>query len=478
MRIVYQHNFLPDDVVDQDWAQLFEHRRRDSAFACVLEDDERYYALRDHLGIVPLHYRWEGGAFHFSLQFTDLLRSGDTLDQGGVQAFVGLGAVRLHPLIQDIQAVPPGSVLALDKRTGQVKKLYQYTVRPRTIPFMTRMDDLVDELDRLFLQAMERIVKTDSIGLYLSGGIDSALIGVYLNRLGININAYTSGPWGKSSSDLPYARRTADLIGVREHQFHYLESADYPHLFGQMQALYGQPHGTRTGLGVAGLWMNTSIEQERQLFFGENNDSLNGSIAAQYLTYFAGWLPLALRKQRLPYADVGRSLIHFASQGYYDDITLLQNVADYATLNRVQRLVLASMYMICMSDSEVLALPAMRAGIDIGDPYYDMDVIEFAMGVPLRHRLQPVRKKIPFVFAKRVFQELLLRYVPGERVYRKKAFTVSLMRDDASRLFYEQQLPVSVEGVALRGNDARFAGGALLQWCQQSGIACDFEAVE
>ncbi len=476
MRTCIGYNFNAEDVQDGDWSALYERRRRDSCFCAVLEDDTHYYALRDHLGVAQLYYRWSGERFRFSQQFSDLVQPGDALDPDGVRALLGLGTIRLVPLIRDIQIVPPGSVIALDKATGQVAIRYQYRVRPQHLPLSVHMDSLVDELDRLFRRAMERIVREDRVGLYLSGGIDSELLGIYLKQMGVSINAYTSATWGPTSSDLPYARRTAEILNVRQHHIHNLETAEYPCLFDRLDELYGQPHGTRTALGVAGLWFHTPIGEERQLFSGENNDSLNGALAAQYLTWFASYLPLALRKRRLPYKDAGKSFVYFTSQGYYDDISLLTTVSQYQAMSRLQKLILAAMYVSCISDSEVVALPAMRAGIIASDPYCDMDLVEFVMGVPLIQHIQVVRKKPPVVLAKKAFQRLLLRYVPtAERGYRKKAFTVSLERDEQSRMLYETRLPVKVEGIPLHGDEARFAGGTLLQWCQKRGIPCAFE---
>ena len=86
--------------------------------------------------------------------------------------------------------------------------------------------------------------------MYLSGGIDSAMIGIILKKLGVKVRAYTCGPWGESSSDLVYARQNAEVVGVDSHEIHCLQTDDYESAMSALPSAYGIPHGTATALGV------------------------------------------------------------------------------------------------------------------------------------------------------------------------------------------------------------------------------------
>ncbi len=133
---------------------------------------------------------------------------------------------------------------------------------------------------------IERCLKSDEVGLYLSGGIDSALTGVFLRELGVKVHAYTSGPWGETSSDVVYAKRNAEIIGVKHHEIDYLETSDYDSTISALPQLYGIPHGNSTGLGIVKLRENTSVGIHKQIFFGQNCDSIMAASKAQYLCYF------------------------------------------------------------------------------------------------------------------------------------------------------------------------------------------------
>lgn len=149
-------------------------------------------------------------------------------------------------------------------------------------------------------RAVERVLVHDTVGLYLSGGIDSALIGHYLRELGVEVNAYTSAPWGKISSEIPYAQANAATIEAKAHFLVELDSSEYETLFSQLLQIYGGPHGTTTALGVTSIWMHTPIADEKQLFFGQNSDTVTCSVPAQYLTFFSNCLPAWLRRRIHP----------------------------------------------------------------------------------------------------------------------------------------------------------------------------------
>ena len=123
----------------------------------------------------------------------------------GYKCFIAFGSAKIISPFDKVHVVPPGSVMRIDKRTYDIDIIYQYKFKPRTLKGYSG-EALVKELDKLLRQAVSRTITQRRVGLYLSGGIDSALTGVYLSQLGVDINAYTSAPWGKHSSELRYAR--------------------------------------------------------------------------------------------------------------------------------------------------------------------------------------------------------------------------------------------------------------------------------
>jgi asparagine synthetase B (glutamine-hydrolysing) len=472
MKVLLNYNFNPDHLADQDFKALFSERRRDSTFAFVYETGTSLYAVRDHLGIVPLYYRQDGNDLRFSLDISPLVQPGAEVDPAGLRSFLAFGTTRLVSPIVGVHIVPGGSVVRFDKTSGQRQIVFQYQIKPRERSGWTAMKNLAAETDELLVQAVQRLVRHETAGLYLSGGIDSALIGIYLTRLGVKVNAYTSAPWGKSSSEIPYAKTNASVIKVRQHFIDYVESEDYAPAFQSIAQTYGGPHGTSTAIGVTGLWQNTPIAKERQIFLGQNTDTMTCSVPAQYLVYLSSFLPrFILKRYGLPCDDVLRNYLHLASRRTLSDHPSLALLAARSDLSTLQRLTVAGMYIAhTPSDGEVLAQPAIHRNILVSNPYYDMDLIEFCLSLPLRHRLSfSENSKAKVKLEKNIFRYVALKHLPRELVFRKKSFTISFERDRRTQSFMSS-LPTCLMGIDLKDAESRFAAGVFALWGEQYGL--------
>ena len=234
------------------------------------------------MGIAPLYFRYVDGGVKFSNQLSDLVQLSDTLNAAGIRALVKLGTPRLLPLFDEIHIVPPAFVIEIDPERRSFKGIYSYALKPQKVSILRSWSELVDQFEILMTRAIEQCLQTDEVGLYLSGGIDSAMIGIILKKLGVKVHAYTSGPWGESSSDIVYAKRNAEIIGVDGHEIHYLQTDDYESAMSALPRAYGIPHGTSTALGLIKLRENTSVIEQRQIFFGQNSDTVMAAMRGQY----------------------------------------------------------------------------------------------------------------------------------------------------------------------------------------------------
>ena len=470
--LLYAHNISLADFADCDYEALYRKRRRDANFAAAFQSDQKIHAFRDHLGIAPLYYRFSKGGVRFSHQLSDLVQLSDTLSDAGVLAFVKLGTARLLPLFDEIHIVPPATVLEIDPARRRSKAIYSYVIQPRKIPFWRTWPDLVDEFERLMTNAIKRCLQSDAVGLYLSGGIDSAMIGIILRKLGVKVRAYTSGPWGETSSDVIVARRNADLIGLDGHEIQYLSTDDYQTAMDDLPKVYGAPHGTSTALGVIKLIEQTRVQEQSQLFFGQNSDTVMAAMRGQYLSYLLNPLPISIRKRLHPALQHKSAVDDYLqlTRAYQAELEQLAIPQTPLAFNRLQKLIWAGMFIVeTPPDSEVFTQPSLLRSQLVSSPYHDMDVVEFAMGLPLSRRVALGDKKLP-ILEKHLIQKLAIRYLPRDIVYRKKAFVVSFERDQRTRSIYES-LPTEICGVALKRAHERFGADMLLRWLEHGGFA-------
>jgi asparagine synthase (glutamine-hydrolysing) len=213
-------------------------------FAVVVDTPQSVYAAVDHIASIPLFYGIGNTTIYIG---DDLIRMKETLpdepcDQDAATEFLLTGYVTgnetLYPRIKQLQ---PGQMLSVDRATSNgpsVRQYYSFTdqeivsERPRT---------LLDRLDTVLTNAFERLVQRaggDPIVLSFSGGYDSRLSALMLDRVGYeNVYAFTF-PDFVTEGDLDVAREVApefefewSPLKLTERNFReFSRSDEYDHL--------------------------------------------------------------------------------------------------------------------------------------------------------------------------------------------------------------------------------------------------------
>ena len=155
-------------------------------FAIALWDSERGRLLlaRDRAGIRPLYHTAAHGRVWFGSEVKSLLAAlpeRASLDvQGLIQTFTFWGPVDPDSVFSDVQSLPPGHLLAIERDGAQ--KLTQYwdwtfadAQEPaRALPFDS-IETATQALRDLLVDAVRLQLRSDvPVGAYLSGGLDSA----------------------------------------------------------------------------------------------------------------------------------------------------------------------------------------------------------------------------------------------------------------------------------------------------------------
>ncbi|MGA2785827.1 MAG: asparagine synthase (glutamine-hydrolyzing), partial [Candidatus Bathyarchaeia archaeon] len=199
---------------DTDCLSLFN-----GMFAIALYDSEKKKLVlaRDRCGIKPLYYTQFNNRLIFASEIKSILMYpgiSRVLDMNALSYFLTLRYVPLeYTMFQGIRKVLPGQYITFNEsglRTG-------FYSRPRPAP---DLDDLPDEaLLRVIKNSVERHMISDvPVGVYLSGGLDSATIVAMTAGLSSQpINTFCMG-FGEDSDELADARLVASHFGTSHHE--------------------------------------------------------------------------------------------------------------------------------------------------------------------------------------------------------------------------------------------------------------------
>jgi asparagine synthase (glutamine-hydrolysing) len=199
------------------------HRLRGMfAFAVWHRDTRELVLVRDRFGIKPLYYAvLDDGTLVFGSEIKALLVGGvrPELNRQALPDFLANHATAGDmTLFAGVRRVPPGHVLTW--RNGQISLRRYWDLSMGESPLAGRDDDLVDEYRERLREAVRlRLMADVPLGVFLSGGIDSATIAALMASLvDDQIKTFSVAFAEREANELEYARAVADKFRTAHHE--------------------------------------------------------------------------------------------------------------------------------------------------------------------------------------------------------------------------------------------------------------------
>ena len=200
-------------------------------FALALWDrKERSLLLaRDRYGIKPLYYAQQGQTFAFGSEQKAITAQPEfqrRLNHPALlEYFTFQNIFTDQTLLHDIRLLPAGHWFQLDAASGKQQRSQYWDYRFRESDHKASRQEYLEELDRLFKQAVNRQLISDvELGAYLSGGMDSGSITALAAQQKPNLKSFTVGFDLSSASGLELAfdeRAKAEAMSARFKTEHY-----------------------------------------------------------------------------------------------------------------------------------------------------------------------------------------------------------------------------------------------------------------
>jgi asparagine synthase (glutamine-hydrolysing) len=219
------------------------------AFASWDMEARRLLLARDRLGIKPLYYRVmpDGIAFASELKALMLLGTAD-IDHSAVRDFLFHGYIPAPKTIyRGIYKLPAGHTLTWQAGHVSIERYWS----PSSSITSRSADETVQQLDALLAEVIPQHTVSDvPVGVFLSGGIDSAVTAYYLD----SPRTYTLGFEADARSEAHAARQVAEHLHT-EHLEMTAPQADFAGALDRMPELFDEPFGD------SAAWSNYLIAQ-------------------------------------------------------------------------------------------------------------------------------------------------------------------------------------------------------------------------
>lgn len=403
------------------------------AFAIWDEQRQTLFCARDRFGEKPFYYsHGPDGEFLFASEIKSILASGlirPVLDPAVLASYLAQGAVPAHRSIYaNVHVLPPGHCLAVGLERRSVRRYWEL---PATTESLS-LDEADEEFTLLFRQALARQLVADvPVGVFLSGGLDSASIVATASSIQRSISTFSFG-FEAGVSELPFARAVATMYGTDHHE---LQDADLDigQILPRMAEVYDEPFADSSCVPT---WLLCSLVRRhtKVVLGGDGGDELLGGYTARYGPLLAMSKPLPGGMAGLWLLRLARKLARAAGIGFpqawtdrisgqmlrrafrdeltatlglrrtftRDEIIMLgiraEEAPPLAGFARMGGLEDALRYDVCeYLPGDILYKvdrAAMAHGLEVRCPFLDRDLAEFCISLPWRLKTDGVHGKL------------------------------------------------------------------------------------
>lgn len=428
--------------------------RFNGMFAVALWDRKAREMLlaRDRYGIKPLYWTRAGNAVLFGSEIKAILAHpafDADLDRPALMEYMTFqNLFTERTLFRGVNLLPAGSWLKIgaDGAINQVRWWDFNFTEPKEA---LSAEEYREELDRLFRQAVNRQLVSDvPVGAYLSGGMDSGSITSVAAPHIDNLRTFTVGFDQRSQSGLEFGtdeRPGAELMSYRFGTEHYemvLKAGDMERCMGRLvyhveEPRVGQCYPNFYAAGLASKFGKVVLA-------GSGGDELFGGYPWRYYRavvnddfehyidkYYAFWQRLVPNSMlRNIFAPIWDDVSHVWTRDIFRDV-FRRHASE---LTQPEDYINHSLYFEARTFLHGLLVIedklSMAHGLETRVPFLDNDLVDFAMRLPVRHKLGNLTEIVklnenePGSKTSRYFQktkdgklilrEIMRRYVPAE----------------------------------------------------------------
>ena len=433
-------------------------------FAFALWDRKQHKLLlaRDRYGIKPLYYAQQGNCFSFASEQKAILSQSsfkiEINKPALLEYFTFQNIFTDQTLIKDITLLPPGYYISLDVSGGgssQIKRTKYWDYQFKNNEVSASKQEYVEELDRLFRQAVNRQLVGDvELGSYLSGGMDSGSITALAAMQFPSLKTFTCGFDLSSASGIELAfdeRAKAEAMSAKFKTEHYemvLKAGDMERCLPDLAHYLEEP---RVGQSYPNFYAaKLASKFVKVVLSGSGGDELFGGYPWRYYRtvnssnfeeyiddYYAYWQRLASNTElKKLFAPIWGDVSEVWTRDIFRDVFLSHN----NELSTPEDYINHSLYFEAKTFLHGLFVVedklSMAHGLESRVPFMDNDLVDFAMSCPIDLKLnnlgeigrinenEHLDKKVSYFQktndGKQILRDMMSTYIPAEITKAKK----------------------------------------------------------
>ena len=488
------------------------------AFVIFNERENKIFAARDRAGEKPFYYFLDKEAFYFGSELKTILKAPGKelfIDKKSLTSYLSLGFVPgSQCLVEGYKKLNSGNYLTLDLNNWSCS-VNEYWSLPEQDHGKSMNDvQLEEKVISLLQNSIRGQLKADvSVGVLLSGGLDSSIIAALASKVSGDVKTFSIGfEEGSDFDESPYAKQVAEFLGTE----HTLLRADN-NLASKLPEFIKHFDEPIIDSSMFPTWLVTNLVKKHctvalggdggdELFGGYNHYSrlLNISKLSRFIPSFLKKKIRSLMIASLPVGFKGRRYLVELFSNITNEIPRAATYLYEYDINRLVKCKLPKQHsrprftkdlihdLLQLDFKEYLKEDilvkvdrmSMMNSLEMRAPFLDHELISFAF------KEIPSRLKVNRGLSKILLKEIGAKLLPLDfNINRKQGFSIpidSWMREGHLRIFFEEYVlhnqdslfkPREVKKLVTR-HDRGYNNGELLfgltlleMWRKEYGIS-------
>ena len=208
----------------------FEQLRGEFAFLLYDRANRLVVAGRDRFGIKPLYFSRLAEGVAFASEMKALFASGlvePKLSAAGLDPLLSLDPGQVRFPFEGIEQVPPATYMVVDVESLETKVTQYWSSEiPAEVaePVIEQSSPTPEEWADIVLKELDEAVRLRlradvPVGLYLSGGVDSAFVGALMDRHRRDaFHSFSISFGGSDRNEQKFTRQAAVFLGTQHHE--------------------------------------------------------------------------------------------------------------------------------------------------------------------------------------------------------------------------------------------------------------------
>jgi asparagine synthase (glutamine-hydrolysing) len=226
-------------------------------FSFVIHDNksEKLFIFRDRAGVKPLYYYYHHKLLLFASEIRAIVKHphfNKKLNHESLSQYFTLGYIP-SPLsiYEEVFTLLPGHFIELDLKSCNLQRIKYWDVLTYYNKPKLTLDEhsIKNEVTQLLLSACNyRMVSDVPVGVFLSGGYDSAVVTALIQSTQTSkLNTFTIGFDDPKYNEANYAKKIADYLGTNHHEY-YCTPSDAKAIFPLLGKMFDEPFGDSSAL--------------------------------------------------------------------------------------------------------------------------------------------------------------------------------------------------------------------------------------